>query len=90
MRAPMGTASSIAVGADGSVWITCKETLRAKGTNLMYYDYQNAKFASEPKAHFMCKEVTVLPNGTPIVLTENGEIFILANLQKILAQSFGG
>ena len=53
----------------------------------MYYDDINQKLIHEPKAHFMCKDVAVLPNGMPIVLTENGEAFILASLSKILAHS---
>ena len=45
----------------------------------MYYDYHAEKFVAEPKAHFLCKDVAVLPNGIPALLTENGEIFLLMN-----------
>jgi hypothetical protein len=38
-RSDAGIAQTIACGLDGSVWITCRESLRSKGMNLMYLDY---------------------------------------------------
>lgn len=39
MRADIGTASDIAVGDDGSVWITCAQQMKDKGVSIMYYDF---------------------------------------------------
>lgn len=90
-RAEIGTAQSIGVGADGSIWMTCKETFRAaKGINLMYYDFLSSKFIAETKAHLYCKDLAVLPNGIPLMITENGELFILINREKYLGIPAGG
>jgi hypothetical protein len=39
-RSDPGVAQSIACGADGSVWITCRP-LAGKGIHLMYFDYMS-------------------------------------------------
>lgn len=43
----------------------------------MYYDFHSQKFESEKKAHFYCKSLAVLPNGVPVVVTENGDLYLL-------------
>ena len=43
----------------------------------MYYDFHSQKFESEKKAHFYCKSLAILPNGIPIVVTENGDLHLL-------------
>lgn len=82
VRTDHGTASKIAIGADGAVWITCREALRSKGNHLMYFDYISGKFVVENKAHFLCKDVAVLPNGSPVIVTENGDLFILMKVMQ--------
>lgn len=42
----------------------------------MYYDFHTQKFEVEKKAHFYCKSLAVLPNGIPIVVTENGDLYL--------------
>lgn len=57
----------------------------------MYFDFLAQKFVAEKKAHFLCKDVACLPNGVPVIVTENGELYILMNRQKLLgAQDFSG
>ncbi len=57
----------------------------------MYFDFLSQKFVHEKKAHFLCKDVAVLPNGVPVVVTEIGELYLLMNRQKVLgAQDFSG
>ncbi len=75
-RTETGVASQIAVSSNGGVWITTTENLRAKGIYLMYYDFHTQKFEVEKKAHFYCKSLAVLPNGIPIVVTENGDLYL--------------
>ena len=43
----------------------------------MYYDFHSQKFETEKKAHFYCKNLAVLPNGVPVVVTENGDLHLL-------------
>lgn len=31
----------------------------------------------------MCKDVAVLPNGAPIVVTENGELYLFISRKKL-------
>lgn len=71
MRADTGTASDIAVGDDGSVWITCSPQMKEKGTNIMYYDFINQQFI---KTSGFGSELAVCRNGEPILVLENGEI----------------
>ncbi len=86
VKSETNVATQIAVSAKGTVWITASEALRAKGIYLMYYDFHNQKFETEKKAHFYCKYLAVLPNGVPIVVTENGDLYLLINKSKF----FGG
>jgi len=38
-RSEAGVAQTISVGSDGSIWITCRDSLRGKGIHMMYFDY---------------------------------------------------
>jgi hypothetical protein len=48
----------------------------------MYYDFNSQKFEVEKNAHFYCKNLAVLPNGIPIVVTENGDLYLLMKRSK--------
>ena len=48
----------------------------------MYYDFNAQKFEVEKNAHFYCKNLAVLPNGIPIVVTENGNLYLLMKRSK--------
>jgi hypothetical protein len=50
----------------------------------MYYDFISGKFVVENRAHFLCKDLTVLPNGVPVIVTEMGELYALLNRSKHL------
>eukprot|EP00347_Sterkiella_histriomuscorum_P019519 403341323 len=82
MRADSGTASDIAVGEDGSVWITCSHAMKEKGINLMYYDFANSKFVM---TNGFGSEISVGRNGEPVIILENGEIVLKKgrDMQKI-------
>ena len=73
MKADTGTASDIAVGDEGDVWITCASQMKQKGINLMYYDFSTDRFL---KATGYGHEITVTSQGQPLVTLENGEIFL--------------
>ena len=70
-RADVGTAADIAVGSDGSVWITCAPEMKEKGVHLMYFDFANEKFI---KAKGFGKALAVASNGNPVFILENGEL----------------
>ncbi len=72
------------MGSDGLVWITCTQPLRNKGTFVMFYDFFNSKFVTETKATFYCKNIALLPNGIPLLMTESGSLFLIVNRQKHL------
>ena len=56
----------------------------------MYFDFHTQKFESEKKAHFYCKNLAVLPNGVPVVVTETGDLYLLINKSKYIDGSTGG
>ena len=82
-RADPGTANDIAVGSDGSVWITTSSSQKDKGIHLMCYDFSHDKFLS---SHCLGgSDLSVDASGHPLVVLENGELIFKqgAELQQI-------
>ena len=53
---------------------------------MMYFDYISQKFTVEKRAHFLCKDVAVLPNGAPLVVAENGELYLFISRKKLMGK----
>ncbi|CDW80817.1 UNKNOWN [Stylonychia lemnae] len=81
-RSDIGTAADVAVGDDGSVWITCAQQTKDKGINIMYYDFSSQKFM---KVNGFGQQIAVTRNGEPLIVLENGEVILRKGreIQKI-------
>jgi len=72
-RSDTDTASDVAVGDDGSVWITCSPKMKESGIHVMYYDFSTEKFI---KSRGMGLEIAVTSTGEPLMALENGELIL--------------